>query len=992
MDDTVEVARWKGFKVIAVSANDMSDTVRRLAAGFARDSQRSFAVALTPDRVLSLAAPRLGEPGASRVLKVHLEMPSAFSVEQLERLRPRRGSNALSHALMVAEVLSSEQVGERFFAAFRRVFERMAASLNTRQREEDRRLGALLTLTRMLFLYFVQEKGWLDNDTRYIRRLFDTALHRRQHFHRSVLNPLFFGTLNRPPGKRKRQANFGQVPYLNGGLFQPHRSEMPVGSISFSNNQWRDAFDNLFERFRFCVKEAEEVDAIAPDMLGRVFERLMDDAERHQSGSFYTPETVVHQLVEATIETALASRLPVRVARRLVARKPVPKTHTDTALAALRDLRILDPAVGSGAFLLSALATLTDMFCSLETGQRRDIRLRVRRRILKENLCGVDINPIAVRIAELRLWLAVVAEDPARQIHEVAPLPNLDGVTRQGDTLLDPLAAVRQFCPNSRVVWNEVADAVRTARRSLFDARGRAKPRAVRQLRSAETLLARQLTDGAQKHVRHEIKELQDAADTPDLFGRRTGLSGGQREHLAQLRRTQGDLTGLAKQVANGQLPFFSFDVHSPDVMADGGFSVVIGNPPWVRAERLQRAQRRLLSERFSWWRASGTRGYAHQPDLSVAFLQRSLELTAPGGAVGFLLPSKVATAAYGETARRGLVRESRIAYVHRVSEKAAARFGATTYPIGIVVRKEIPQPEHSVSLGFGGSESVPQAALDRPGPWMLLPHEVQSALEEFRSSGTPLDQVARPALGVKTGADRVFVGDVLRVHKNCAIVQFGDQRVPVEIEVLRPALRGRDIRPFSSTPSKILVWSHGVDGAPLPTIPPNVRRYLDCHAHRLMARADFKGGPLWTVFRTKSAVASNRVVWADMARRPRAVALDETDARDSVPLNTCYVAALPDRENALALAVVMNSSWAAALTHAIGDEARGGYRRINARVAGQIPLPASARARAALADMSLEAHQRSVCQDDLDEAVADALCLSSRIRRALRDVAANQG
>lgn len=984
------IARWRGFHVLAVASSEPGEATRQLAARLARDSRRAIAVALSPDRTLSLAAPLLGQPGVTRVLRLHLENPTPFALQQLEKLRPKPTANALTHALAVADVLSSEQVGERFFSSFRRIVDRMAASLDARQQVNDRRLAALLSLTRVLFLYFVQEKGWLDGDGSYLHHLFETAIADGRHFHRAALVPLFFGTLNRPIQERNQVTPLGQIPYLNGGLFQLHPVETRLGPIAFSNDEWRDAFDNLFERFRFCVREANEVDAIAPDMLGRVFERMMDSAARHESGSFYTPETVVRQIVEATIETALAPQLPAPVLKRLVAREPIPAAHRERAAEALRQMRILDPAVGSGAFLLGALEIITEMRCRLDGNSDPATRQLVRRQVLGENLTGVDINPIAVRLAELRLWLALVAEDSTVDISRVAPLPNLDGVVRQGDTLLDPLSAVRRFSPGSTRVWNEVARAVRSAHDSLFDARGPAKSRVLSRLRQAEISLARRLLAAATAQVKHRLTDLAAAAGARDLFGKRTGLTPAQRALRRKLRSLETDLTHLARRVDEGELPFFSFEVHAPDVMARGGFSAVVGNPPWIRAERLPRSLRRTLTERFTWWRAQGTQGFAHLPDLSVAFLERSLELTAPGGAVGFLLPSKVTTAAYGEATRRGLVRDTRIRYVHRIPAKEAARFKATTYPIGIVASKTPPEPDQVVNLDFKGGSSVAQRALSKPGPWILLPDPIHEALDELRGSGARLSEVAAPALGVKTGADAVFVGRVVRRLGHTAIVRFQDQEVAIECDALRPVLRGRDIRPFRPVPERVIVWLHDPDGEPRALIPPHAQRYIESHRHALGKRADYTGGPLWAVFRVKRALSQNRVVWSDMMRRPRVVALDETPARSAVPLNTCYIAAAPDRVTALAIVAVMNSSWIAALISATGDEARGGYRRLNARSAGEIPIPQSRLDRIALSELSLEAHCRNVSQHSIDEAVADALGLSERTRRALSSLAAN--
>jgi hypothetical protein len=488
--------------------------------------------------------------------------------------------------------------------------------------------------------------------------------------------------------------------------------------------------------------------------------------------------------------------------------------------------------------------------------------------------------------------------------------------------------------------------------------------------------------------VGREIRELDTLAERRDLFGSRVGLSAEQERQSSRLRKSAAELDRVRTHLAEGRLPFFSFEVHAPEVISNGGFTIVIGNPPWVRAERIPGSVRRTLGERFSWWRSDGARGFAHQPDLSLAFLQRSLELVAPGGAVGFLLPSKVATAGYGESARRGLVRDTRIEYVHRVPDSESARFGATTYPIGIVVKKEAAGKDHSVRLDFAGSQTVIQSALDRSGPWVLLPDEVQKALATLRDSGAPLATVAPPVLGVKTGADRVFIGQCLECEQGLALIQFGDERAWVESSVLRPVLRGRDVRQFRGNPVRVMLWTHSEDGSALDTLPDKAGRYLLDRSATLLSRSDYRKGPIWSVFRVAGALSGHRVIWADIARQPRVVALDEVEPSRAIPLNTCYVSSAPDREIALAITATMNSSWAQALVFATADEARGGYRRMNARIAGQIPVPPSSSLRSALSDLSLEAHQRDVDQNELDAAVADALALPTRTQRVLLSLA----
>ena len=134
-------------------------------------------------------------------------------------------------------------------------------------------------------------------------------------------------------------------------------------------------------------------------------------------------------------------------------------------------------------------------------------------------------------------------------------------------------------------------------------------------------------------------------------------------------------------------------------------------------------------------------------------------------------------------------------------------------------------------------------------------------------------------------------------------------------------------------------------------------------------------------------------MVWPDIAQRPRAVVLDATGIPSAIPLNTCYVAAMPDRETALATTAVMNSTWAAAFFSQNADEARGGYLRINASVAQQLPVPHKGSRRVALAKLTKRVqNDEGDSDEELDEAVADALCLSKRARKILRKLADNSG
>ena len=247
---------------------------------------------------------------------------------------------------------SIEPLGTRFFRQFRRTFEGFQGAMPAGPSAGDRNALALLQLTRVLFLYFVQSKGWLDGRADFLARAVDDCLVRRRPLHRDLLRPLFFGALNRPFTQRGAIARrFGKLPFLNGGLFEPHALERRW-KVDVPTQAWRDAFDSLFEGFHFTTREGDG-SVVAPDMLGRVFEGLMDPEQRHRSGTYYTPASLVQRLVDS----ALA----------------IHREHSGVPLA---DVTLLDPAVGSGAFLLGALEHIAQL-----TQQPHESAAAARRRV-----------------------------------------------------------------------------------------------------------------------------------------------------------------------------------------------------------------------------------------------------------------------------------------------------------------------------------------------------------------------------------------------------------------------------------------------------------------------------------------------------------------------------------------------------------------------------------------------------------------------------------
>jgi hypothetical protein len=905
-------------------------------------------------RALHLAIGFHGNPAC----RIALDAAGPLDLARLERLRPVADDPALATAARVAEALATEEAGDRFFRQFREALALVRAAIPGAIPPAGRHALALLHLTRVLVLYFVQAKGWLNGEPRFLRRAVDDCLGRGRSIHRDLLRPLFFGALNRPAGTRGGAVNrLGRIPFLNGGLFEPHALEQRWPA-DLPSATWIQVFDDLFERFHFVLAGADGP-GIAPDMLGRVFEGVMDPEDRLASGSYYTPAALVDEVMTAALGAWLGTRLRLgaSAADRELA-DPSPR-----ARALLDAVTILDPAVGSGAFLLGALRQLSAPWA----GSPRALAER-KRAIVARNLFGVDRNANAVRLAELRLWLEVIAADPADDPERVSPLPNLDALLRQGDSLADPILTPVFISPRT-------SDQLATIRRQFSTATGTEKRRLARRLRVAEreqfrSTLARQI-DLAEWRIR----DLLEAGRGAELFEERRGLDGREQRELAALRTRRAWLRGqMRRTVHEESLPWFHYQSHFADVFAGGGgFDLVVGNPPWIRSERLAPEERSALATRYRWMRPGRTgRGYAALPDVAVAFLERGLELAAPGGIVAMLVPAKLASARYAAGAREALSTTTRLHVVADLSATHAGAFDATVYPLALVLSKEPASGTAPVRSQLRGGTTTAQRALQGNAPWVIVADPVREALSRAAAGHPTLGEHFPCHLGVKTGCNRVFLAP------------------PPGIEpgMIRLALRGREVRPFRARPAARMLWTHDDSGAPARQLPPVARAWIEKHRTELLGRRDYAGGPAWSLFRTGPATAAHRVVWADLARELAAAALVGSAAGTIIPLNSCYVLPAPDEGMALRLTAWLNSTWLRALARSRAVPAASGFARFNAGVVGGLPCPREVGGDSALLELGRRATTLSEVdpslQEELDDLAATCLDLGPSDRRAL--------
>ncbi|PYP79057.1 MAG: hypothetical protein DMD35_09855, partial [Gemmatimonadetes bacterium] len=612
----------------------------------------------------------------------------ASDAEALTALAAVSGDDDLLTHTRWCELLGREALSRGFYRTLERCVATLAESLQ-RLGSEERHELALLAASRLLFLSFLETKGWLDGDRAFLARQFDGCMARGGGFHERVLLPLWFGTLNTPIRRRARAARaFGAVPFLNGGLFGKTVLERRHARARLSDEALGRFFGEVLGAYRFTAREEQQrwsEAAIDPEMLGRAFESLMASRERRTSGAFYTPQALVAHVADA----ALSSRLregglsddAIDAALHGATLAPSDAARLSNELSSLT---VLDPACGSGAFLVHLLERIAELH--RVAGDARSVA-EVRRDVLARAIHGVDVNPTAVWLCELRLWLSVVIESTETRMSAVPPLPNLDCNVRLGDAL-----AGDAFSMPPSLVGPPAALAALRLRYAR--ATGPRKATLRRSLDREERRRAVAVIDRRLVALRAARRERVLALRSVDLFGSRGGAVTLRRGESLTLRRRAAALRRERERITDGGALPFSFPSHFGHVHTRGGFGLVVGNPPWVRLHNIPAAMRASLRERFTVfrdaaWAAGAERagagsGFGAQVDLAALFVERSLALAAAGGVIALLVPAKLWRSLAGGGTRAFLARDARLLRLEDWSDAPCA-FDAAVYPSIVV-------------------------------------------------------------------------------------------------------------------------------------------------------------------------------------------------------------------------------------------------------------------------------------------------------------------
>ena len=414
--------------------------------------------------------------------------PNHTAQEQLVGILEDERKNPTLAELETA--FSVEAVTKQFYTDYRRLYEKLKEELDSIV-EIDSKISsefaaksvstsnfAKKTMGQIVFLYFLQKKGWLgvgkDEDGNFLpwgkgprdflRKLFEREFLDYSNFFNDVLEPLFYAGLASehdddyfPFLKRK-------VPFLNGGLFEPmNKYNWQETDILISNEILKDVLDT-FDRYNFTVREDEPLEkevAVDPEMLEKVFENLIDENERKGQGAYYTPRTIVHYMCQESLINYLSTAceaVPKEDIETLIREGEIileletaieedGKKYKSVLMESIKDnakvldeslaqIKVCDPAIGSGAFPVGMLTEIVKARKVLELylGHKRSV-YELKRHCIQNSLYGVDIDPGAIEIAKLRLWLSLVVDED--DYTSIQPLPNLDYKIMQGNSLIE---------------------------------------------------------------------------------------------------------------------------------------------------------------------------------------------------------------------------------------------------------------------------------------------------------------------------------------------------------------------------------------------------------------------------------------------------------------------------------------------------------------------------------------------------------------------------
>ena len=796
------------------------------------------------------------------------------------------------------------------------------------------------------------------------------------------LNKLFFQVLAKRITDRSESINtkYGKVPYLNSSLFEISplerqtirissldNSELPLFNGTVLKDGQKPRYDKLptlryllefLDAYDFSSEGSEEVQEqaktlINASVLGLIFEKI----NGHRDGSVFTPGAVTMYMSREAIQQTVVRRFNEEMGwscKDYEALKNKDIEDYVQANAVIDSLRICDPAVGSGHFLVSVLNEVIytkydlgilidgsgkrikkqdysidiendELLISDEDGnpvsyipgnqesQRiQETLFNEKRKIIENCLFGVDINPNAINICRLRLWIELLKNayyTKESDYTELETLPNIDINIKVGNSLLHrfnlgqdiseilrksgiSISAYRKAVSDyknahSKEEKHDLEDYLRQIKGNLRTQIGLKDPKVVSLNKlnaDLDNLLAPQLFEISKKEQAQRDKQAKDLQ--------------------AKIAKIQAEVDEIKdNKIFVGA---FEWRIEFPEVLdEDGrfvGFDCVIGNPPYIQLQKMGTDADTLQKMNYETYERTG--------DIYCLFYEMGMKLLKPGALLSFITSNKWMRASYGEPLRKYFSeRQDVIGLIdfagYKVFDSATVDVNiltaATRTPSGCTKACSINKDEfditklsdyvqtHAFSSSFSSSES-----------WSILSEIERSIKEKIEAVGTPLkDWDIQINYGIKTGFNDAFIIDSVKRNEILSACQTEEERQRTA-EIIRPILRGRDIKRYGYSWSGLwLINTHNGTKEGLERIHiedyPSIKEHLDNYWLRLENRAD-KGDTPYNLRNCAylDEFSKPKIVWAELSRTGNSFAYSDDGA---MVLNTCYILSFNDNE-----------------------------------------------------------------------------------------------
>ncbi len=618
---------------------------------------------------------------------------------------------------------------------------------------------------RLVFLQFLQKKGWLGvpagepwgtGDREFIQNLFANCQD-KDHFIDNVLEVLFNDLNTERKGDLATPSLGGGrgrlIPYLNGGLFErdaTDEAEFPLPA------KYMQSLLDFFASYNFTIDENDPDDAevgVDPEMLGRIFENLLEDNK--DKGAFYTPKEIVTYMCResliAYLQTDIEDDATKEAIRQFVTTHDVSTLGTNEKFRqqvdeALRNVKICDPAIGSGAFPMGLLKELFQCRTALE-GITQSKAAEIKKHIIQQNIYGVDIEKGAVDIARLRFWLSLIVDEETPQA-----LPNLDFKIMQGNSLLEQYKGV-----DLSNITELKQDKVGTYQTTMFD----------------------DMLDVLRLDLRKKLDEYYNCTD----HKRKAILKQDIINNVKQQLKEQSINVDFGDLDLSGNNQFMLWHTWFYDVFSQGGFDIVIGNPPYVNIANFKDDKVRVLYQTLY-------KTVRNKSDLYSIFTEQAHYILRERGLCSFIFSNSWLGTDSFYLFRRFLVNETRVIQLVDLPDKVFDN--ATVKTCIILFSKEAVALNTITLIDYNGKVFSPMGyslTYDSIKKFDNYPFSFDRNINLSKVASIKLGDIAGFSLGIKTSNDKKFI----------SIIPFKEDCYHL--------IRGRNIQRYNTPISDEWIW-----------------------------------------------------------------------------------------------------------------------------------------------------------------------------------------